>query len=81
MPAQGTSMNVTVKLVGIFQIGRFKEAVCEYPTGTSVRKVVDELLIPDPLLGIVLINELHAGVDDVLHEGDTLCLLPFIDGG
>jgi hypothetical protein len=74
-------MNVTVKLVGIFQIGRFKEAVCEYPTGTSVRKVVDELLIPDPLLGIVLINEIHAGVGDVLHDGDTLCLLPFIDGG
>jgi len=74
-------MDVTVKLVGIFQIGRFKEAVCEYPTGTSVRKVVDELLIPDPLLGIVLINETHAAVGDVLHDGDTLCLLPFIDGG
>ena len=74
-------MNVTVKLVGVFQIGRFKEAVCEYPAGTSVRKVVDELLIPDPLLGIVLINEIHAGIEDLLHEGDTLCLLPFIDGG
>jgi molybdopterin converting factor small subunit len=78
---QGTAMNVTVKLVGIFQIGRFKEAVCEYPPGTSVRKVVDELLIPDPLLGIVLINEIHAGVEDLLQDGDTLCLLPFIDGG
>lgn len=74
-------MNVSVKLVGIFQIGRFKEAVCEYPTGTSVRKVVDELLVPDPLLGIVLINDVHAGVDAVLNDGDTLCLLPLIDGG
>jgi hypothetical protein len=43
--------------------------------------VVDELLIPDPLLGIVLINDIHAGVEDLLHDGDTLCLLPFIDGG
>jgi len=74
-------MNVTVKLVGVFQIGRFKEAVCEYPIGTSVRKVVDELLIPDPLLGIVLINDIHAGIEDLLHDGDALCLLPFIDGG
>ena len=74
-------MNVTVKLVGVFQIGRFKEAVCEYPIGTPVRKVVDELLIPGPLLGIVLINDIHAGVEDLLHDGDTLCLLPFIDGG
>ena len=74
-------MNVTVKLVGIFQIGRFKEAVCEYPSGTSVREVVDELLIPDPLLGIVLINEVHADVEDILYDGDALCLLPFIDGG
>ncbi len=74
-------MHVTVKLVGIFQIGRFKETACEYPSGTSVRKVVDELLIPDPLLGIVLINGVHAGVEDLLHDGDALCLLPFIDGG
>ncbi len=74
-------MNVTVKLVGIFRTGRFNEAVCEYPSGTSVRKVVDELLIPDPLLGIVLINGVHADVEDILHDGDALCLLPFIDGG
>ncbi len=74
-------MRVTVKLIGIFQTGRFKEAVCEYPADTCVRKVVDELLIPDPLLGIVLINDVHAGIDDLLHEGDTLCLMPLLDGG
>ncbi len=80
-PYQGKILIVIVKLVGIFQIGRFKEESREYPTGTSVRKVLDELHIPDPLLGIVLINEIHAGVEDMLHDGDTLCLLPFIDGG
>lgn len=74
-------MNVTVKLVGIFQIGRFKEAVREYPSGTRVREVVDQLRIPDPLLGIVLINDIHAGVEDVLNDGDRLCILPLIDGG
>ena len=74
-------MNITIKLVGTFRIGRFIETVREYPSGTCVREVVDELRIPDPLLGIVLINDIHADVEDVLNDGDTLCLLPLIDGG
>ena len=74
-------MNVKIKLVGIFQIGRFKEAVHEYPSATRVREIVEELGIPDPLLGIVLINDIHAGIEDVLHDGDTVCLLPLLDGG
>lgn len=74
-------MNVTIKLVGPFRIARFKEAVHEYPAGTRVSEVVDELSIPNRLLGIVLINDNHAGVDDLLNDGDILCLLPFIDGG
>lgn len=74
-------MNVTIKLVGIFQTGRFKEAVREYSAGTRAGDIVAELRIPDPLLGIVLINDIHARIDDVLNDGDVLCLLPFIDGG
>ena len=74
-------MNITIKLVGIFQIGRFKDAVREYPSGISVREVVDELRIPTHLLGTVLINQIHAGVEDVPVDGDTVYLLPFIDGG
>jgi len=74
-------MNVTIKLVGAFRIGRFKEEVREFPFATCVRKVVDELRISNQLLGIVLINDIHADVEDMLNEGDTVCLLPFIDGG
>jgi len=74
-------MIVTIKLVGTFQIGRFKEAVREYPADPRVREVVDELRIPAPLLGIVLINDIHADVEDFLNDGDILCLLPLIDGG
>jgi hypothetical protein len=74
-------MNVTVKLVGPFRIGRFKEEIREYHSATSVRVVVEELMIPKPLLGIMLINGSHAGIEDELHDGDILHLLPFIDGG
>jgi molybdopterin converting factor small subunit len=74
-------MKVTVKLVGPFRIGRFREEVREYPSALSVQKIVDELRIPIALLGIVLINDKHAGVEDLLNDGDSVCLLPFIDGG
>ncbi len=74
-------MDVTIKLFGPFRIDRFKKAVREYPSGTCVSEIIDELRIPLHLLGIVLINDLHAGIEDVLKDGDTVCLLPFIDGG
>ncbi len=74
-------MRVIVHLVGPFRIGRFKEAVHVYPPGSRVSDVVNELDIPMQLLGIVLINSLHASVDDLINDGDKVCLLPFIDGG
>lgn len=74
-------MNVTIKLVGIFRISRFKETVLEYPVATCVREVMEELRIENSLLGIVLINGVHASVKDVLNDGDTVCLLPLLDGG
>ena len=74
-------MNVTVILVGAFREGRFLEEVREYATDTSVQGVIDSLGLPDPLFGAALINGVHAAVDEPLHDGDTLCLLPLIDGG
>jgi hypothetical protein len=77
----GDTMKVTIKLIGVFQIGRFDEAVHDYPEGTSVRTLVEMLRLSTPLLGSVLINEIHAGVESLIHDGDTVCLLPFLDGG
>ncbi|BCR04261.1 hypothetical protein DESUT3_13300 [Desulfuromonas versatilis] len=74
-------MQITVKLHGVFRIGRFTEELRSYPPGTCVREVVDELRFPDHLLGIVVINDVHADLDAELHEGDTLSLLPMLDGG
>ena len=74
-------MKVTIKLVGPFRIGRFREEVREYPSALPVRDLIEELRIPVNLLGIVLINGIHAGVEDLLADGDTISLLPFIDGG
>jgi hypothetical protein len=74
-------MKIKIKLIGSFRTDRFKEEIRNYPSAPTVRHIVDELGIPDSLLGIVLINDIRAGVDDLLRDGDTLCLLPFIDGG
>lgn len=74
-------MKITIKLAGIFRINRFKEEVREYPGVTSVQNLVEDLQIPDFMIGIILINGLHAKREDLLHEGDTVCLLPLLDGG
>ena len=74
-------MQITVSLHGVFRIDRFKLKVLAYPDGSSAQKVIDELQIPAKLLGIILINETHAKANDTLYNGDTLMLLPLLEGG
>ena len=74
-------MQIRVKLSGAFRVGRFKEEIHDYPPGTSIRQVVDRLQLPEQILGIVLINGMHAGFEDLLRDGDSLTILPIVDGG
>lgn len=74
-------MNVDVKLIGLFQTGRFKQMGQEYSAGTKVQDVISALQLPQQHFGIVLINGLHADIDTVLAEGDCLTLMPIVDGG
>lgn len=74
-------MQVTVKLFASFRLKWFKEAIKDYPQGTEVSEIVKEIGIPVNDLGIVLINGNHASLNDKLHEGDTVSLMPLIGGG
>ena len=74
-------MQITVSLHGVFRIDRFKKEIRKYPGGSDAQKVIDELQIPVKLLGIILINGTHANSDNILHDGDTLMLLPLLEGG
>ena len=74
-------MRVTIKLFGVFRIDRFKEEVRDYPSGTKVQEIVEELNLPGNILGIVIVNGEHSRVDYVLHDGDALSLLPILGGG
>jgi molybdopterin converting factor small subunit len=74
-------VRIRVRLFGVFRIGRFKEEVCDYPSGASVRAVVEQLQIPPQLLGTVLIEGVHASIEDPLTDGAVLTLLPILGGG
>jgi len=73
-------MLITVKLYGSLCIGRFDSAPRDYPAGSTVAAIVQDLgLSPEYL--IRLRNGCHASFDDVLQEGDTVSFLPMLDGG
>ena len=74
-------MKITVKLVGVFRTDRFKSVVLDLPSGTRVLSVIENLDLPKGLIGIILINGLHSGEQDILKEADFLTILPLLDGG
>jgi len=74
-------MKVTVKLFATFRADRFDIESREYPDGTVVEQIVDELKLPREKLGIVMVNSRHVDLDRELRDGDTLALFPLVGGG
>ncbi len=77
----GKKMILTIRLYGVFRIDRFKEKQLTFPAGCCVDEVVEQLQLNRQLLGIILINERHADINSTLADGDTLALLPLLEGG
>jgi len=77
----GRAMRITVRLFGLFRIDRFKEEVRDFPAGTTARGVAEQLQLPAGHLGTVLIQGVHARLDDPLTDGDALTFLPKLGGG
>jgi sulfur carrier protein ThiS len=74
-------MKINVKLIGLFQTGRFQREDREYPPGSKVRAVVADLQLPPQHFGIVLVNGVHADSETILADGDCLVLMPIVGGG
>jgi len=74
-------LKIEVKLIASLGKERFKREVREYPPGTAARQVAEDLSIPVEHIGIILVNEQHAALDDALNDGDTIFLLPLVGGG
>jgi sulfur carrier protein ThiS len=74
-------VKITIKLYGVLRINRFMEEEQEYPEGARVRDVIAALGLPEQLFGAVVVNDVHANVEQILHDGDSLMILPLLDGG
>jgi len=74
-------MKVTVKLFATFRAGRFDVETRDYPAGTTVGQVVEQLDLPMEKLGILMINSRHVDLERCLEDGDTLAIFPLVGGG
>lgn len=74
-------MQITVKLFATFRTGRFDIENREYPEGATVHDVVKDLALPEPKLGILMINHRHVDLDRVLADGEILAIFPLVGGG
>jgi sulfur-carrier protein len=74
-------MKLTVKLFATYRQGRFDVAELERPEGTTVGRLLEELELPLPELGFVLVRGRHAEVGQALAAGDTVSIFPKVGGG
>ncbi len=53
----------------------------DYPPGTSVGKILEELALPEKELGAIFVNYRHAEKNYVLNEDDVVSIFPLVGGG
>lgn len=81
-------MKIKIRLFAICRerVGR-SEVALEFPPGTSVQAVMDEMASRFPQLGarldnlMVAVNSEYVSPDFVVHEGDEVALIPPVSGG
>lgn len=74
-------MQIMVKLFATLRAGRFNEEERDYPPGTTVQGIMDELDITARDAPLVFVNGRHGDCDLALQEGDTIAFFPPIGGG
>jgi len=74
-------MQITIKLFATFRVGRFDVVTRDYPAGTRIADIVTELHIPEKEIGMVMLNNRHAELNQELNDGDNLALFPLVGGG
>ena len=74
-------MKITVKLFATFRANRFDIADREYPSGTTVGEIIEDLELPTEQLGVLMVNNRHVELNRVLDEGETLAIFPLVGGG
>ncbi len=77
----GDVISINVKLFATFRVGRFVAEARNYPVGTRIVDIIRELEIPEPEIGIIMLNSKHAEPDKQLADGDNLGIFPLVGGG
>ena len=74
-------MEVEVRLFAVFREGRFKKKRLEFPAGTSLGQVLEQLGIPQKHVGILLVNGQGACGERSLSSDDVIAVFPAVGGG
>jgi molybdopterin converting factor small subunit len=74
-------MKLTVKLFATFRQGRFAQEQREYPPGTCIEDIVDDLAIPKDEIGVLMVSGRQAELSDKPSEGDAVAIFPQVGGG
>jgi sulfur-carrier protein len=74
-------MQLTVKLFATFRAGRFEAERREYPPGTKLATIVDDLHIRREEIGVLLVSGRHADLEHAPAPGDTIAIFPLLGGG
>lgn len=74
-------MDITVRLYLTFRTGRFRVETRECTAGVTAAAIARSLSIRDADIGMVLVNNRQAELEQELLPGDTLALFPVVGGG
>jgi sulfur-carrier protein len=72
---------ITIKLFAMLREGRFETETDEFPVGTTVEEIIQQLGIPEKEVTLIFINGRHGQRNAQLMDGDTVALFPPVGGG
>jgi sulfur-carrier protein len=74
-------MPLTIKLFATFQKNRFDVASRDYPPGTTLAAIAEDLGIALEEIGVLLVGGRHAELAHAPVAGDTVAIFPLLGGG
>lgn len=75
------NIHITIKLFAMLREGRFDTKIGEFPVGTMVCEIIQQLGIPEKEVTLIFINGRHRQPNTRLMDGDTVALFPPVGGG
>jgi len=58
-----------------------KPCTIDIGEGTSIRKLLQDLAVPENEIKLIFLNGVHAGGSEILKNGDRIGVFPPIGGG